>query len=977
MKKILLSLLLLLACKDVSAQNPDSLTFAVLGNSISTYYDYLPAGYAVYYSQDREKNYGIQVGDTWWMQLSRMSGLTFLANASWSGSRVAADELNSNAPFLSNHRMKALGRAGKPDFIFIAGGTNDWNVARVPLGEYRTENFTDSVTFRGAYQRLLYKLTTWYPQARIVCLSIFPRGNGISEKNAKGWSQADANASIKYIANQFGQYYVDCTTIPFSSDWGAYTLDRLHPTTQGATQIATCIYNALIRQKLITRDLKRSGEVEEAERLLDLRFTADGIVNEGTFDTRIGKHGSATTFYDAANDVYYGCTKARAADYFYATYDEGSALAEAFNSSVTWEMLVRLDALADQGGSISRACIMGNEQEGGWAFYNSALASCFTYRNKSGVNSTMKSITGDSILLSGKFYHIVATMDRPSHVMRYYINGKLVCTGTRAGTDMTLPQCGSPKGRKGMWICLGGDATAASITGSAEASTACSFVFARIYGGALSQKAAVKLYDDEVKKFTEPQASHGTELIMDCEFTPAGAVNHAPSYRDKPIVMVGEVPVNFNADINLYEAQFSGNRSQLFKYLLGDAPAAMSQLSDAYSVEVYCRSNNALPKNLTRPLGLVNGYGFGLQMNTKGNIGYATVTQGNKADGTYAKTLWTSTQDASLTTDYTHYVIVYDRQHYTSRLYIDGKLAATRWLTFKECPVYEWTPSTWLAIGGDAHGNYEPSATVAESTGSYPFDGDVAMVRIYGRALQNSEVQAIADILHTQEMSYTLGANGYAAVCLPYAWQVPEECTAFIVTEIASPSVILKPIAQAGECVPYGTPVLLKGTARATVTLSALRKDEAGDLPEAMLNGQRSMFVDALAPRRAFNALSNAQNLLVGTYPGKTLAVNEGYYMKTSGANIYRATSSVVLPPFSCYLVSNERRTYFKLEESADGMEILAPYVNDGTPNGKWANGSWYDLYGRKVADGQQATDEGQLKTGLYIRDGKKVLISK
>ena len=40
----------------------------------------------------------------------------------------------------------------------------------------------------------------------------------------------------------------------------------------------------------------------------------------------------------------------------------------------------------------------------------------------------------------------------------------------------------------------------------------------------------------------------------------------------------------------------------------------MSQLSDAYSVEVYCRSNNALPKNLTRPLGLVNGYGFGLHV---------------------------------------------------------------------------------------------------------------------------------------------------------------------------------------------------------------------------------------------------------------------------------------------------------------------------------------------------------------------------
>ena len=48
-------------CSTVQAQNPDSLTFAVLGNSISTYYDYIPSGYAIYYTVDREKNYGFLV----------------------------------------------------------------------------------------------------------------------------------------------------------------------------------------------------------------------------------------------------------------------------------------------------------------------------------------------------------------------------------------------------------------------------------------------------------------------------------------------------------------------------------------------------------------------------------------------------------------------------------------------------------------------------------------------------------------------------------------------------------------------------------------------------------------------------------------------------------------------------------------------------------------------------------------------------
>lgn len=948
MKRLLLLMLLCLGAK-AYAQNPDSLTFAVLGNSISTYYDYLPSGYAIYYSVDREKNYGIQVNDTWWMQLSRMSGLTFLANASWSGSRVACDVLNSNAPFLSNHRMKALGRAGNPDFIFIAGGTNDWNTSKVPLGEYRTENFKDSVSFRGAYQRLLWKLTTWYPEAKVVCLSIFPRGNGINDKNAQGWSQADANASIKYIAEQFGQYYVDCTNVAWSSNWSLYTLDRLHPSASGATLLAQNIYNKLISQGIITRALKRSNEVTEAERLLDLSFTADGIVNQGSYTARVGKHGNATTFYDAKNDMYYGCSKAKASDYFYATYDLDSPLANAFNGNVTWEMLVRLDGLADESGNISRTCILGNEEGGGgWAFYNSALASSFSYCNKSGVKSTMKSITGDSILVSGKFYHLVVTMDRTSHIMRYFINGKLVCTGTRAGTDMMMPQCGSSKGRKGMWICLGGDAKEGAYSVGAENSSACSFVFARIYDGALTQSAALRLYDDDVKRFTEPDTQFGAELIMDCEFIPDSAANRAPAYQDKPIVKMGDVSIAYNADINLYEAQFNGVKSQFFKYQLGDNPSIMNRLSEAYSVELFCKNSAALPAASTRPIGCGTGWGFGMDMNIQGNIGFCTVTLGNKTDGTYAKTQWTRVGSGSLTDTYTHYVIVFDRKNYTSKLYVNGELAASRWLTFKECMLYEWTPSEWLAIGGDASGIFDK----ATSTGAYPFQGNIAMVRIWGKALTQDQVRNLHGILGSQERSYTLGSNGYVAVCLPYIYQVPEGCTAFIATGFTSTSVQLMPIAEAGDVVPYGTPVIIKGTAKAAITLTALDKNEVG---EACL------------------ASSWPENLLVGVYPGRTLNAGEGYSLRTTGANLYRVTSTVNLPPFSCYLPSAEKRTYFKIEEVENPDGITLPRSSSD------ANGikGTYDLNGRKVADGNQMVNgkwlNGKLPKGVYIQNGRKI----
>ena len=936
MRKLLFLLLLTVGAK-VCAQNPDSLTFAVLGNSISTYYDYLPAGYAIYYSQDREKNYGFQVGDTWWMQLSRFSGLTFLANASWSGSRVACDVLNSNAPFLSSHRVTALGRAGNPDFIFIAGGTNDWNASKVPLGQYRTENFTDSVSFRGAYQRLLWKLTKKYPQAKVVCLSIFPRGNGVNDKNSQGWSQADANASIKHIAEQFGQYYVDCTPVPWANNWSASTFDYLHPTAYGGTQLANHIYNKLLSQNIITRGLKRSAEVSEAERLLDISFTADGIVNNGTFEARLGRHGGAATFYDARNDVYYGCTKAKSTDYFYATYDEETPLANAFSGgNVTWEVLVRMDGVADQSGNISRTCILGNEEgNGGWAFYNSPLASCFSYCHQSGVKSSVKSMTGDSILVAGKFYHLVVTMDRMSHIMRYFINGKLVCTGTRAGTDMALPKCGTIKGRKGMWICLGGDASSSSFTGGAENSSACSFVFARVYDGALSQAAAQGLYNDDVKRFTEPQMPYEAELLMDMQIVPDSAINFAPAFRDKPIPMVGEVPVNYNADINLYESVFSGGKNQFFKYALGDEPFMMNTLSDAYSVEVYCR-NDTLPKTLTRPLGFLNSYGFGIQMSSKGNIAYSTITQGKKQDETFDKTLWTWTEDGKLTSEYTHYVIVFDRRNRTSRFYIDGELAASRNLTTKECPVYEWTPSTWLAIGGDAKGNFD----AATALGSYPFLGEVAMVRIYAKALKETEIQSLRGILTTQEWSYTLGANGYVAACLPFIYQVPEGCTAYVISEIDSPDVKLTPIAQEGEVVPYGTPVIIKGEAKATITLAALNKSEV-----------EGKYLKPLSQK----------NLLVGTFPGKTLTVGEGYYMKTTNANIYRATGTVSLPAFSCYLPSAERRTYFKLvEEDPTGISDLNANLNQNADEGI------YNLSGQRVS---------KARKGIYIQAGKKIFV--
>lgn len=924
MRRYLLTLAVLATCCwHCLSQVRDTVTFAVLGNSISTYYDYIPSGYAIFYNNEREMKYGIQVNDTWWMQLSRVSGMTFLANSSWSGSRVAFTERNNDiSPFCSNARLVSLSRNGVPDVVIIAGGTNDWGHNNVPLGEYSTTVFNDSLTFRGAYAMMLNKLQQRYPDTKVVCLSLFPRGDGLTVKNGKGWTQQDANTSIRTIAKQFGCTYVDCSTIGFSSNWGMYTLDYLHPTTAGHKLIADCIRRSLVSQKVITTALASKAEVDEADCLLDLSFDADGIVNKGTAESTVGKHGQASTLYDAERDTYYGCTKAANADFFYATYNQDSPLAEALSQNVTWETLVRLDALVNGSNSCDRVCFLGNEQEGGWAFANTKYAATFTYQHTGANRSSFKCLEGDSIMAPGKFYHLVVTMDRKSHITRYYVNGELIHTGTRCAHDMALPRCGSTAGKKDMWIALGADCVSGTYRTTAEAGAACTFVFARIYDGALTQKGAKALYTDYVRQFTEPLPALYNGVVMDCQFTPDGAANHSLVTAARPIEMMGEVPVTYNGDLKCYEASFDGSRSNFFKFDMGTSPALMRAMADEYSVEVYCQTDKALPGTATKPLGFTNGYGASLQMNTKGAIGFAATTHGFKSNGTAAKTMWLWSKDAMLTDKYTHYVMTYDRLGHLSALYVNGEVVASRTLSCKEGSLFEWAPTEWLAIGGDASGKYDAAA----NTGSYPFRGRIAMVRIWGRSLAEADVKALSTVANGEEISYTIGSNGYVSCCVPYATTVPEGMQAFVIPYTDGTNAYLREVGRDGEVIPYGTPIIMRGTKGTKFTLQRADTQAAGC--------------------RICNV---GDNLLQGTFAKLTIGSGQGYYQNTTGAGLYRVASSTSVPAFSCFMPSTLKRSllaYKDHDEYLDGIGQVgenpgsAPAYNlGGMPVPQWQRG--------------------------------------
>lgn len=244
---------------------PIANSFAVYGNSCSTYEGYQPSGYACHYSAGSLGG----VNGMWWMQLDKMTDLNFLANASWSGSTVGnVDEPASQ--FTADGRIAALGRNGIPEYIFISGGSNDLcrssngkkgNV--IDLGEYTD---TDVNTFRGAYNVLLQKLTKAYPNTKMICLSLFPFRYARTWVNARGWTPILCDESIKTIAAKYKNcYFVDMTQCGIKDSISAYTEDGDHPNKAGMKLLAQGLAEKLIEMGLITSTGREKIEWAEGQ----------------------------------------------------------------------------------------------------------------------------------------------------------------------------------------------------------------------------------------------------------------------------------------------------------------------------------------------------------------------------------------------------------------------------------------------------------------------------------------------------------------------------------------------------------------------------------------------------------------------------------------------------------------------------------------------------------------------------------------
>lgn len=197
-------------------------TFSVLSDSYSSYTGFDDAGDIT--NPWYPTNDVTDVTQMWWYRFAKSYGAVLIANNSYSGSRIANDPYwqddNKNiASFVA--RMKNI---GKPELIFILGGTNDsWN--GVENGEYVYSDWTaDQLKqFRPAFAYMLNYLIKKNVGAKIIFLLNF----ALTEANGKRTSAIE-------ICNHYGVDYISFPN-------GNGRIDGNHPTDYGMRSIRDSI----------------------------------------------------------------------------------------------------------------------------------------------------------------------------------------------------------------------------------------------------------------------------------------------------------------------------------------------------------------------------------------------------------------------------------------------------------------------------------------------------------------------------------------------------------------------------------------------------------------------------------------------------------------------------------------------------------------------------------------------------------------
>lgn len=186
--------------------------FAIIGDSISTYQDAIPAGYSCFYPYPTADIF--DVNQTWWMQMVNGLGAGLFINNSYSGSCVGAG-VSSDSQNTARLDQLYVGDE-KPDYLIIYMGSNDCHSPSLLNG------------FKNGYKVMLDKIIAKSPNTTII-LCTLPKSNLYTEANRTAY-----NKVITDYAAEYGLDIIDFASV----DLIPYLIDSAHPNQAGMTAIA-------------------------------------------------------------------------------------------------------------------------------------------------------------------------------------------------------------------------------------------------------------------------------------------------------------------------------------------------------------------------------------------------------------------------------------------------------------------------------------------------------------------------------------------------------------------------------------------------------------------------------------------------------------------------------------------------------------------------------------------------------------------
>lgn len=225
----------------------------IYGDSISTFAGYNSNGNVTRYPLSGTLT---NVDETWWKLLIDNNGATLGINESWAGIRVAWNGTTTNTyqgadiHLAAQARIDKLGGNGKPDYIFVFGGTNDVNYREVPIGTFDYTNpagLTDAQiatlpvdTFASAYRTMLIRLLKTYQTSKVIVILPLYTAKTDAENLDK------YNEVIKEACDFFGVPFIDLRTAGITMfNRSRYQPDGVHPNTDGMRLIYECIQRSL------------------------------------------------------------------------------------------------------------------------------------------------------------------------------------------------------------------------------------------------------------------------------------------------------------------------------------------------------------------------------------------------------------------------------------------------------------------------------------------------------------------------------------------------------------------------------------------------------------------------------------------------------------------------------------------------------------------------------------------------------------